>query len=182
MASRASSVVLLLLAACGGGGDEVAVSPAPVASAPPAAATCSVPRFVEETLERVNAYRASGADCGVEGRFAAAPPLAWNDALTTAATAHSHDMAARDYFSHSSPEGATMADRVNATGYRWRALAENIAAGQLSIEIVMDGWIDSDGHCANVMNPSLQEIGMACVPGGSARYRTYWTMNLGRPR
>jgi uncharacterized protein YkwD len=182
MASRALPT-LLLLVACGGGGDDAVVATSPAASEPTEpAATCGLPRFREETLERVNAVRARGADCGTEGSFGAAPPLQWNDALTSAATAHSTDMAMRDYFSHTSPEGGTMADRVNAAGYRWNLLAENIAAGQRSIQGVIDGWIDSDGHCANVMNPSLREIGMACVSSDSASYPTYWTMNLGRPR
>ena len=185
MALRASpTILLLLLVACGGGGDEavVAASPAPAASAPTEPpATCGIARFREETLERVNAVRARGADCGARGSFGAAAPVAWNDALTAAATAHSNDMATRDYFSHTSPEGGTMSDRVNATGYRWSMLAENIAAGYSSIPGAIDGWIDSDGHCANVMSASLQEIGMACVASDSATYRTYWTMNLGRP-
>lgn len=182
MAWRASPTVLLLLIACGGGDDDVvATSPAASAATEPAA-ICGLPRFREETLERVNAVRARGADCGAQGSFGAAPPVAWNDALTAAATAHSTDMATRDYFSHTSPSGGTMSDRVDAAGYRWSALAENIAAGYGSIQTVIDGWIDSDGHCANVMNPQLREIGMACVPSDSATYRTYWTMNLGRPR
>ena len=130
----------------------------------------------------MNAYRASGADCGTHGRFGPAPPLVWNDALTAAATAHSNDMAQRNYFSHTSPEGASMVERVEATGYQWSTLAENIAAGQRTIQVVMDGWIDSDGHCANVMNPRLRDVGMACVATSSATYRTYWTMNLGTQR
>jgi uncharacterized protein YkwD len=48
---------------------------------------------------------------------------------------------------------------------------------------VMDGWIASAGHCANLMNPRFKEVGVSCVPGtASSRYNTYWTMNLGAPR
>jgi uncharacterized protein YkwD len=183
----ASGVALsmsVLLTGCGGGGDDTAAEPAAVQSsgAPIQAAetACGLARFVEESLERVNGWRARGADCGTFGNLGPAPPLAWSNALAAAAAGHSADMARRNYFSHTSPEGATMVERVDAAGYRWSALAENIAAGQRTIQVVMDGWIDSDGHCANIMNPSLRDIGMACVATGSAAYRTYWTMDLGR--
>jgi uncharacterized protein YkwD len=47
----------------------------------------------------------------------------------------------------------------------------------------MDGWIASPGHCANLMNASFVEVGVACVPGTAGdTYSTYWTMDLGRPR
>lgn len=180
---RGLAALALLLAACGGGGDadNVAVAAAPAAPAS-AAATCGVPDFVETTLARVNAQRARGADCGSRGSFAPAPPLAWNNALAAAAAAHSSDMAARDYFAHDSPDGGTLAERADAAGYRWRALAENIAAGYRSIDAVTDAWIGSPGHCANVMQPSLRDVGMACVASDSASYPTYWTMDFGEPR
>lgn len=194
----AGLAAVALLAACGGGdggGDgessagaaapvvsDASAPPSPTADAPVAPATCGNADFVAETLARVNAQRARGADCGVRGVYGPAPPLAWNNALAAAATAHSQDMATRDYFSHDSPEGHTLQQRVESVGYAWRGLAENIAAGYRSMAAVTDAWIDSDGHCANVLNPSLTEIGMACVAATGARYSTYWTMDLGRPR
>ncbi len=127
--------------------------------------------------------RAAGADCGSSGRFAAAPPVVWNALLTQAADGHSRDMAAQNYFSHTSLDGRSMSARVSATGYAWSSLGENIAAGYGSVNDVMQGWITSPGHCANLMNPGFTEVGMACAPGASgARYSTYWTMNLGRAR
>jgi len=48
---------------------------------------------------------------------------------------------------------------------------------------VVDGWMASEGRCANIMNSNFVDIAVACVPGSSATtYRTYWTMELGRPR
>ena len=170
------------LAACGGGGD----SPAPSASTPPnltATATCNLPDFAASALARVNQWRASGADCGSEGRFGPASALVWNDLLTQAATGHSQDMVTANFFSHTGSNGSTLAQRVNATGYAWSSLGENIAAGQTSVNSVVDGWIASPGHCANIMNPAFVEMGLACVAGTSANpYPTYWTMDLAQPR
>lgn len=183
-----------LLASCGGGGDSAApggtaTSAAPPASAPAASAatstgsTCNLADFRAGLLARINQVRASGANCGVDGVFGAAAPLTWNDKLTVAAEGHSQDMAAKNYFSHTSADGRTLADRVNATGYAWSSLGENIAAGYPGINAVMDGWIASPGHCANLMNAGFAEVGVVCVPGTAGdTYSTYWTMDLGRPR
>lgn len=190
-----AALLCALLTACGGGSDGYSSAPAagsaanPPASAPvvggasATASTCNLPDFQASLLARINQVRATGADCGSDGVFGAALPLTWNDRLTTAADGHSRDMAAQNYFSHTSADGRTLADRVNATGYAWLSLGENIAAGYPSVNAVMDGWIASPGHCANLMNAGFAEVGVACVPGAAGdTYSTYWTMDLGRPR
>jgi uncharacterized protein YkwD len=92
-------------------------------------------------------------------------------------------MAAIDYFSHTSLDGRSMSERVNATGYTWASLGENIAAGYRDIDGVIDGWMRSDGHCANLMNPAFDEVGLACAPGAAgSSYPQYWTQNLARAR
>jgi uncharacterized protein YkwD len=180
------------LASCGGGdaapaGTGASPSTAP-ASAPSggtttAASTCNLPDFQASLLARVNQVRASGANCGSDGVFGAAAPVTWNDKLAAAAAGHSQDMAAQNYFSHTSADGRTLGDRVTATGYAWTSLGENIAAGYPSANAVMDGWIASPGHCANLMNAGFAEVGVACVAGTAGdAYSTYWTMDLGRPR
>ena len=132
-------------------------------------------------LQRVNAARADGYVCGTETMPRSAA-LQWNDVLFSAAARHSLDMAARDYFDHNSPEGIGFSQRLSAEGYAWTAAAENIAAGQSSVDSVMAGWLASEGHCRNIMNPRLTEVAVACVSQSGSRYRTYWTMELGRPR
>ena len=194
---RAAAFALcVLLASCGGGGSDPAggalgASPpaAAPASAPAASAaaavgsTCGLAAFRAGLLARINQVRASGADCGVDGVFGAASALTWNDKLTVAAEGHSQDMAAKNYFSHTSADGRTLADRINAAGYAWSSAGENIAAGYPTIDAVMNGWIASPGHCANLMNAGFAEVGVVCVPGSAGdTYSTYWTMDLGRPR
>lgn len=134
-------------------------------------------------LAAVNAHRRSGATCGARGSFPAATELTWNAALTQAAVVHSDDMVARNFFSHTGSNGSSAGDRATAAGYSWRSVGENIAAGQPSIAVVVDGWMKSDGHCANLMNATFRDIGVACVAGNAnTTYRTYWSQELGTPR
>jgi uncharacterized protein YkwD len=180
-------VLLAVLAGCGGGGSDAPDS-ATVAGdgdgTSAGAATCGLPEFRASLLARVNQVRATGAQCGTSGTFGPAGPLVWNELLTQAAAAHSQDMSTGNYFSHTSQDGRTLAQRINATGYAWVLLGENIAAGQRTVDSVMDAWMGSPGHCANVMKPEFTEMGVACVPRASASntYATYWSMELARPR
>ena len=197
--------VLASLAACGGGGSDAppptagTPSPAPPAGAAPAPppivapspapagavalSTCGQPNFVAVAMTRINQWRANGADCGANGVKAPAAALAWNNRLTQAADVHSLDMVARNFFDHTGSDGSNPGTRMSAAGYAWRTWGENIAAGQATINAVVDGWIESDGHCANLMNPAFTEVGLACVSGtASTSYRTYWTMELAAPR
>ena len=91
-------------------------------------------------------------------------------------------MAANNYFSHTSLDGRTFVDRINATGYAWSTIGENIAAGYPTVNAVIDGWMASDGHCANLMNPAFKDVGVACVAAASSTYKSYWTMDAGKPR
>lgn len=134
-------------------------------------------------LSAVNAYRRSGATCGANGKFPATTELTWNAALTQAATAHSDDMVARNFFSHTGSNGSSTGDRAAAAGYAFSRWGENIAAGQSTVAIVVDGWMKSDGHCANIMSDKFRDIGVACVAGNAnTSYRTYWTQVFGTPR
>jgi len=196
--SRAVAVfgLVAIVAACGGGGgggsDGAAPSgvaddggsPSTPAPTPPAAAdmTCGDAAFRATALRLVNEHRVAGASCGSAGSFGAAPAAAWSDTLTQAAWQHSADMAARNYFSHTSPEGGTLGARVTAAGYAWSSVAENIAAGQADASAVVAGWMASPGHCRNIMTAALRDIGMACARNDASAYRRYYTLVLAAPR
>jgi uncharacterized protein YkwD len=98
-----------------------------------------------------------------------------DDRLTTAARRHSADMAANNYFSHTSLNRDTFADRIKAAGYPQPG-AENIAKGYPTAAAVMQGWMNSSGHRANILNCRLKAIGvgMADGPGGPL-----WTQDFG---
>ena len=178
-----------MLTACGGGGDDAAPAarapgpaPAPVPS-PAVASTCGLPDFAANALARINQHRAAGANCRTRGSFAPAAALRWDNLLTRAADAHSRDMQANNFFSHTGSNGSSLSQRVDATGYAWSSVGENIAAGYPGVTAAVDGWMASDGHCANLMNPNFDEFGLACVSGDASNtYRTYWTMDLARSR
>ncbi|MFJ8794442.1 CAP domain-containing protein [Streptomyces sp. NPDC102462] len=104
-------------------------------------------------------------------------PLAVDGWLTAAAQAHSADMVARDFYSHTSPEGTQPWDRAAAAGSRRRTIGENIACGQRSAAEVVEGWMNSPGHRANILKPDFTHIGVGFVGGG--RTGTYWTQLFG---
>lgn len=133
-------------------------------------------------LDQVNAARASARLCGAQA-YPAAPPLRWNDALGKAALAHSRDMATRRYFSHRARDGSQVAERAVRAGYSWRRVGENIAFGQRTPEEAVAGWLDSPGHCANIMNGGFTDMGAAY--GVTPERQTgiiYWTQAFGTPR
>ena len=186
------TLAALVLSACGGGGSDSpgagttpppTTAPAPTAPATTTGSTCGISDFANAALVRINALRAAGADCRTGGKFAPAAALTWSAQLTQSSEAHTQDMVANNFFSHTGSNGSTLGVRVDATGYLWSALGENIAAGYSGLDAVLTGWMASDGHCANLMNPAFNQVGLVCVPGTTATtYNTYWTMDLGLSR
>ena len=170
------------LDADGSDGQDVPVPPAG-ASDPDEPVRCSAPDAAvrERALTLINAARATARQCGTE-RYEAAAAVRWNDRLQAAAEAHSADMATHNFFDHTGSDGGGIGQRVTDAGYRWRRVGENIAAGQRSVAVAVDGWVASPGHCRNLMNPGFTEIAVACVEDAGARYTRYWTNVLASDR
>ncbi|MER6716878.1 CAP domain-containing protein [Streptomyces sp. NPDC000877] len=105
------------------------------------------------------------------------PPLAADPLLTAAAQAHSADMVARAFYSHTAPDGSRPWDRAAAAGSTRRSIGENIACGQRSPADVVEGWMNSPGHRANILKPGFTHIGIGFAGGGRAG--TYWTQLFG---
>lgn len=197
-----AALLLGLLAACGTDGDAeparlianatpmvstVLASSLPTtssigASTPlTAATTCSLTGFQVSVVAEINRRRASAQSCGSRGAFAAAGGLRWSGPLFEVAAAHARDMVVNGYFSHTGANGSSLNDRVNAIGYPWASVAENIAAGQPTVSRVVEAWMGSDRHCANLMNPVMEEFAVACVYNTVNR-SNYWVMALAKPR
>ncbi|MBK6009544.1 CAP domain-containing protein [Streptomyces sp. MBT53] len=104
-------------------------------------------------------------------------PLAVDPLLAAAAQAHSTDMVARAFYSHTSPDGSQPWDRAAAAGSRRRTIGENIACGQRSPAEVVEGWMNSPGHRANILKPDFTHIGIGFAGGG--QMGTYWTQLFG---
>ncbi|MFB7617257.1 CAP domain-containing protein [Kitasatospora sp. NPDC056181] len=136
--------------------------------APATAASGTAAEYAQQVVDLVNAQRAQNG-CG---------PLTAEPRLATAAQGHSEDMAARNYFDHASPEGYHADHRIEATGYRWSAWGENIARGQKDPAAVMDAWMNSPGHRANILNCSFKQIGVGVKTGSGG---PWWTQVFASP-
>ncbi len=123
---------------------------------------------VAELLTRVNQER---QQAGVN-------PLRLNPQLTTAAQGHAQDMANTGRISHTGSDGSTMRSRIDATGYRWRAIGENVAMGQPTAAAVMESWLNSPGHRQNLLNPTFTELGLGRAEAGG---RLYWVQVFAKP-
>jgi len=93
--------------------------------------------------------------------------------LTQSAEAKSQDMKNKNYFSHTSPTYGSPFDQMESLGITYKSAAENIAMGQRSAAEVVDAWMKSPGHKANMMNPSFTHIGVGLSDSGF-----YWTQQF----
>ncbi|MFJ5557188.1 CAP domain-containing protein [Streptomyces sp. NPDC093250] len=151
-------------------------APKPTTAAPKPSATTSSPAptggaqasgAVAKVVELVNAERGK-AGCS---------PVKLNATLTKAAQDHSKDMAASGTMSHTGSDGSSPGDRITRAGYSWSTYGENVAYGYSTPEQVMQGWMNSSGHKANILNCAFKEIGVGLAQPGS-----YWTQDFGTAR
>lgn len=130
--------------------------------------------FENEVLRLTNQFRA-------ENGLSA---LVLDKNLDETAEKHSKDMAMQDYFSHTGKDGSKPWDRAREEGYESGTVGENIAAGYRSAKAVVDGWIASPGHRANMLNSNYNEIGIGhyylANDTGSVNYGHYWTQVFGK--
>ena len=169
----------MLFSACTkSGSDNVAPTTATTVSATPSSTTATTTTTAVATnldnallLKLVNDLRAKGCTCGVTA-MPVVSTLTWNEQLAAAALVHSKDMSATELFSHNSSDGSTFDTRITAAGYKWMAVGENIASGQTTEQIVFNAWLNSEGHCKNMMSASFKEM-------GAARVGNYWTQDFG---
>jgi uncharacterized protein YkwD len=125
-------------------------------------------------LGLVNQARGTPRSCGTTP-YAAAPALSLDARLTRAAQLHSQDMQHSATMSHTGSDGSTVGDRATAQGYTWARIGEDIAWGFSTPGSVIQAWLASPGHCANIMDPKFRDLGTG-VAG------TYWTLDFGTPR
>jgi uncharacterized protein YkwD len=152
-----------------------------MASVHAASPRSSAPSLAAHALQLVNAVRARGTQCG--GRsFGPAPPMTLSGTLAGVAFGHAADMAEHNYFEHEDLSGRSPADRVRAVGYQEKLVGENIAYGPKTADEVVQGWLDSPGHCENIMDPRFAEMGIAYAAGHASKRGLYWVQLLAAPR
>lgn len=146
-----------------------------------APASAQAPMLATRALQLVNQVRARGARCG-ERSFGPAPPVKLSETLAGVAFGHADDMAKHSYFEHEDLTGRSPADRVRAVGYQEKLVGENIAYGPKSADEVVQGWLDSPGHCENIMDPRFAEMGIAYAAGRASKRGLYWVQLLVAPK
>ena len=128
----------------------------------------SVSAQAREVVDLVNAERAK-AGCKA---------LSINDKLMTAAQRHSQDQADHQNMSHTGSDGSNAGLRLDRVGYAWRTYGENVAWNQKTPAAVMDAWMNSSGHRANILNCAFTEIGVGIADSNGP----YWTQVFAAPR
>ena len=131
-------------------------------------------KFEQLFVDEINKVRARPRLCGNK-KFPAAPGLTLNNKLTLAAYEHSKDMSANQFLEHVSSNGDTLVERMHDVGYAWRAVGENLAHNQKTIQQVIEDWLSSPGHCSNLMSADYTQAGVAVVDW-------YWTQVYASPR
>ncbi|WP_155591076.1 CAP domain-containing protein [Lysinibacillus cavernae] len=129
----------------------------------PSTTTSDVNAFEQEVVKLTNAERTK----------AGLSPLQTDAKLMAAAREKSQDMQTNNYFSHTSPTFGSPFDRMKALGITYKGAGENIAKGQRSPQEVVQAWMDSPGHRANILNGKFTHIGVGYVKSGN-----YWTQQF----
>lgn len=146
---------------------------------PGLARACPAELDPPQVLARIDALRAQGRYCGARW-FAPAPlPLDWSARLARSAQIYARELAARGRLSHRGG-GADLGERLGRVAYPLGEAAENLALGPQRLDEVLALWLDSPGHCVNLMELQWREAALACArhtPDGPP----VWVLQLGRP-
>ncbi len=151
---------------------------------------------IDEYLTAVNKARSTKQTCGSRGDFPATGKLTWNEKLYKSSYEHTQDLIRSQTFSHEGSgsksdwtgtvlgKASLLKERVATYGYHWKTIGENLGAGTKidTAEKMVDGWLKSEHHCVNLMNPDFTELGMVLIKDESSKYTHYWTQNFGTPR
>lgn len=111
-----------------------------------------------------------------ERKKAGLQPLTLDNTLNRIAAEKARDMAENNYFSHDSPTYGTPFDMMRSFGVDYKSAGENIAAGQRSASEVMQSWMNSSGHRANILSPNYTKLGVGYYAGGSKS--PYWVQEF----
>ena len=152
----------------------------------------------QEFLDAINTARTQQQDCGKYGIQPAVSRLTWSDKLYKAAYTYNYDMVHGNARHHTGSNtnsdivakalhlnhGSSTRDRIKYYKYDFYYIGENIAEGYESVDDVIQGWLDSDGHCQNLMNPNFTEFGMSLIESDDPndKYGKYWTQDFGQPK
>ena len=151
---------------------------APTASPTPAPPATPTPAPTPTPATGLDSERQAIADrvlalCNIERAAAGVPPLVASSPLDLVATFRSEDMATRDYFSHTDPDGNSPFWHIKQAGISYRSAGENIAYGYRTPEAVVEGWMTSEGHRKNILSTSFGKLGVGYALNSDGT--PYWT-------
>jgi uncharacterized protein YkwD len=129
--------------------------------------------FLDSVLKSLNLIRAKGGRCGGT-KFPPSQPLTRSATLDEAARIHARDMAQNSFLAHTGSDDTDPGERATRAGYEWRVVAENIAAGQTSADDIAATWLESSGHCENLMDGKYSETGIAYALNPGDGRDIYW--------
>lgn len=180
-----ASVLAMLVAGCAGTDTAIEVptqslpprAESPVAEVPPATG-CELSPLQQQLLDETNRRRAAGGYCGVS-QMPPVAPVSWDCRVAAAAQKHSEDMARFGFLEHTGSDGLELLQRLGEQGYSPQAWGENIAQGQQTVSEVVEDWVQSTGHCKNLMSGDYVHMGAA--KSTSAGGETYWTQDFAAP-
>lgn len=149
----------------------------PKAPATKATATKTAPKKTAATMGDYSVFQKKVVELvNKERAKAGLKPLKMNTELNKVATLKSQDMARNNYFDHTSPTYGSPFEMMRKFDIKYRTAGENIAMGQTTPEQVMNGWMNSPGHRANILKASFTEIGVGVAKNSTGRL--YWTQQF----
>lgn len=127
----------------------------------------------EEIVFLVNKVRSGGCTCGSK-RKSAVNSVEWNNQLVQSSHKYAKELYTYKRFSHTGRYGSVIGERVDATGYYWQFVGENIAEGYYSFRESFTDWLKSPSHCELIMDGRMQDMAVS-------RYGKYWVMHMATP-
>ncbi len=129
--------------------------------------------YQTQLYQLVNQQRSTGCICG-KIKYPPVKPLQRNEKLESAASNQAITLAKTDILSHQGDDGSNVRSRLDMAHYEWKAYSENIAQGYEYPEDVFSAWIQSPGHCKNIMG-NYSDFGVA-------KEGQYWVMDFATPK
>jgi len=120
-----------------------------------------------EFVQKLNGFRIQGCPCG-----SPVPPVDFNPLLEKSAKRYAREIKRNNRFKHTDRKGKTVGSRVDAAGYRWLEVGENLGKGQVNLDQLIQDWLKSPTHCALMMSPKFKEVGLG-------RYQNIWVLHMG---
>jgi len=130
-------------------------------------------KSIDKVLDKINDLRSNGCKCG-NAYMMPAQPVQWDHTLHQVSKEYARYLYRNNRFSHETKDGKTLGDRLDAIGYRWLRIGENLGKGYHDFYDVLEAWLDSPSHCKMLMDPEVTDFGMS-------KHYDYWVQTFTKP-